>query len=62
MSSFNTRFPVSPQNPSGFGKAGTIATARISVSIPGYITYDWTRIPTSYTATGNAKARTVGRY
>lgn len=59
---FNNRHPISPQNPSGFGKAGTQATARITVSIPGYYSMDYTRIPTSYTAQGNVKARTVGRY
>ena len=59
---FNTRHAVSPQNPNGFGKAGTNATARITVSIPGYYSMDYTRIPTSYTAQGTAWARTVGRY
>ena len=59
---FNTRHAVSPQNPTGFGKAGTQATARITVSIPGYYSMDYTRIPTSYTAQGTARARTVGRY
>ena len=59
---FNTRHAVSPQNPNGFGKAGTNATARITVSIPGYYSMDYTRIPISYTAQGTAWARTVGRY
>ena len=59
---FNNRHAVSPQNPNGFGKAGTQATARITVSIPGYFSMDYTRIPTSYTAQGTARARTVGRY
>ena len=59
---FNTRHAVSPQNPNGFGKAGTQARARITVSIPGYFSMDYTRIPTSYTAQGTAWARTIGRY
>jgi hypothetical protein len=59
---FNNRHAVSPQNPNGFGKAGTQARARITVSIPGYYSMDYTRIPTSYTAQGTAWARTVGRY
>jgi len=59
---FNNRHAVSPQNPNGFGKAGTQATARITVSIPGYYSMDYTRIPTSYSAQGNVRARTVGRY
>ena len=59
---FNNRHAVSPQNPNGFGKAGTQATARITVSIPGYYSMDYTRIPISYTAQGTAWARTVGRY
>lgn len=59
---FNNRHAVSPQNPNGFGKAGTSARARITVSIPGYYSMDYTRIPTSYTAQGTAWARTIGRY
>ena len=59
---FNNRHAVSPQNPNGFGKAGTVATCRLSVSIPGYYSMDYTRIPVSYTAQGTARARTVGRY
>jgi len=59
---FNNRHAVSPQNPNGFGKAGTQATARITVSIPGYFSMDYTRIPISYSAQGNVRARTVGRY
>ena len=59
---FNNRHAVSPQNPNGFGKAGTQARARITVSIPGYYSMDYTRIPASYTAQGTARARTVGRY
>ena len=59
---FNNQHAVSPQNPNGFGKAGTQARARITVSIPGYYSMDYTRIPTSYTAQGTARARTVGRY
>lgn len=59
---FNNRHAVSPQNPNGFGKAGTQARARITVSIPGYYSMDYTRIPASYTAQGTVRARTVGRY
>jgi len=60
--SFNRRFPISPQNPGEFGKAGTRATARVTVSIEGYRSMDYTRIPVRYTASGNVKAETVGRY
>lgn len=62
ISNFNTRFPVSPQNPTGFGKAGTVAWAQVSVSIEGYQSMDWTRVPVRYTASGNVKAKTIGRY
>jgi len=56
------RFPISPTNPNGFGKAGTNVTARIVVSIPGYTSMDHTRVPPRYAGTGTATGQTIGRY
>lgn len=62
VNNFNSRFAVSPKNPNGFGKAGTVARVSVSVTIPGYQSMDYTRVPVRYTANGNVKAQTIGRY
>ncbi len=58
----DVRFPISPTNTNGFGKAGSSLGVNANISIGGYTSGDYTRLPVRQTKTGNVKAMTIGRY
>lgn len=58
----DVRLPISPTNTGGFGKAGSSLGVNANVSIGGYTSGDYTRLPVRQTKTGNVKAMTIGRY
>lgn len=58
----NVRFPITPQNTSGFGKSGDLLHANANISIAGRVDYDYTRIPIRHSKSGTCRALTIGRY
>jgi len=53
---------ISPTNPSGWGKAGDTINAHATISISGYRSMDYTRVPVRQSKSGTAKAVTIGRF
>lgn len=62
VNSGDVRLPISPDTPNQYGKAGSILSASATISIPGSISSDYTRVPSRQQKSGTACIFTIGRY